>query len=99
MTYQRPLKASDELDRQVLTNRSQAIIWAVGPLNERQEVSFHSDYLKTDRFIEFGRPPAWHCPIPDQEQPDTYTDNDNNANSNQVGFITLFFFYDITISS
>ncbi|KAF7413977.1 hypothetical protein HZH68_002466 [Vespula germanica] len=88
VTYQRPLKASDELDRQVLTNRSQAIIWAVGPLNERQEVSFHSDYLKTDRFIEFGRPPAWNCPIPDQEQPDTYTDNDNNANSNQQLAVT-----------
>nr|XP_050869082.1 protein Skeletor, isoforms B/C isoform X1 [Vespula vulgaris] len=88
VTYQRPLKASDELDRQVLTNRSQAIIWAVGPLNERQEVSFHSDYLKTDRFIEFGRPPAWNCPIPDQEQPDTYTDNDNNANSNQQLVVT-----------
>ncbi|XP_047371594.1 protein Skeletor, isoforms B/C isoform X1 [Vespa velutina] len=88
VTYQRPLKASDELDRQVLTNRSQAIIWAVGPLNERQEVSFHSDYLKTDRFIEFGRPPAWNCPIPDQEQPDTYIDNDNNANSNQQLAVT-----------
>lgn len=68
VTYQRPLKASDELDHPILTNRSQAIIWAIGPLNERQEVSFHSRYLKTDRFIEFGRPPAWNCPMPDQEQ-------------------------------
>ncbi|XP_025266940.1 protein Skeletor, isoforms B/C isoform X2 [Camponotus floridanus] len=68
VTYQRPLRASDELDRPILTNRSQAIIWAIGPLNERQEVSFHSRYLKTDRFIEFSRPPAWNCPMPDQEQ-------------------------------
>ncbi|XP_061941831.1 protein Skeletor, isoforms B/C isoform X4 [Apis cerana] len=67
VTYQRPLKTSDELDRQILTNRSQPIIWAVGPLNERQEVSFHSDYLKTDRFIDFGRPPIWNCPVPDHD--------------------------------
>lgn len=65
VTYQRPLKASDELDRQIRTNGSQAIIWAIGPLNERREVSFHSHYLKTDKFIEFGRPPAWNCPMPD----------------------------------
>ncbi|XP_015181786.1 PREDICTED: protein Skeletor, isoforms B/C isoform X1 [Polistes dominula] len=88
VTYQRPLKASDELDLQVLTNRSQAIIWAIGPLNERKEVSFHSDYLKTDRFIEFGRPPAWNCPIPDQDQ-DTYTDNHSNANNNQQVATTI----------
>ncbi|KAL0103122.1 hypothetical protein PUN28_017449 [Cardiocondyla obscurior] len=67
VTYQRPLKASDELDRPIFTNISQAIIWAIGPLNDRQEVSFHSSYLKTDRFIEFGRPPSWNCPMPDQD--------------------------------
>lgn len=67
VTYQRSLKASDELDLQILTNGSQAIIWAIGPLNERQEVSFHTDYLKTDRFIDFGRPPVWNCPVPDHE--------------------------------
>ncbi|XP_026829942.1 protein Skeletor, isoforms B/C isoform X3 [Ooceraea biroi] len=78
VTYQRSLKASDELDRPILTNRSQAIIWAIGPLNERQEVSFHSHYLKTDRFIEFSRPPAWNCPMPDQEQTSAYTDASSN---------------------
>ncbi|XP_012528510.1 protein Skeletor, isoforms B/C isoform X2 [Monomorium pharaonis] len=80
VTYQRPLKASDELDLPILTNRSQAIIWAVGPLNERQEVSFHSHYLRTDRFIEFGRPPAWNCPMPDQEPSDV----NETASSHQV---------------
>ncbi|XP_066581396.1 protein Skeletor, isoforms B/C [Prorops nasuta] len=83
VTYQRPLKPSDELDRQILTNRSQAIIWAIGPLNERQEVSFHPHYLKTDRFIEFGRPPAWNCPIPDQEQPNPQGDADKKGSSHQ----------------
>ncbi|XP_072755492.1 protein Skeletor, isoforms B/C isoform X1 [Anoplolepis gracilipes] len=74
VTYQRPLRASDELDRPILTNRSQAIIWAIGPLNERQETSFHSRYLKTDQFIEFSRPPAWNCPMPDQEQTSAYSE-------------------------
>jgi len=84
VTYQRPLKASDELDRPILTNGSQAIIWAVGPLNDRQEVSFHSSYLKqqSDRFIEFGRPPAWNCPMPDQES--SHGDVNETASNNQV---------------
>lgn len=70
VTYQRPLKASDELDIPITTNGSQAIIWAIGPLNERQEVSFHSDYLKKDQLIEFGRPPRWNCPMPDNQEQD-----------------------------
>ncbi|OXU29814.1 hypothetical protein TSAR_013407 [Trichomalopsis sarcophagae] len=68
VTYQRPLKASDELDRQIYTNISQAVIWAIGPLNDKGEVSFHSNYLKGDRFIEFGRPPAWNCPVPELQE-------------------------------
>ncbi|KAG7191125.1 hypothetical protein KM043_007157 [Ampulex compressa] len=87
VTYQRPLKASDELDLQILTNVSQAIIWAIGPLNERQEVSFHTNYLKTDHFIEFGRPPAWNCPMPDQEQPSPY-DNNEKGSVNQELVVT-----------
>ncbi|XP_043510947.1 protein Skeletor, isoforms B/C isoform X3 [Frieseomelitta varia] len=85
VTYQRPLKTNDELDHQILTNGSQAIIWAIGPLNERQEVSFHSDYLKTDRLIDFGRPPVWNCPVPDHEHSQIFADNgnDNKAADNQ----------------
>ena len=84
VTYQRPLKANDELDHQIKTNGSQAIVWAIGPLNERNEVSFHSDYLKTDRFIEFGRPPAWNCPMPDQEEAQPFDDNSDKGSSNKV---------------
>lgn len=86
VTYQRPLKASDELDRPIVTNGSQAIIWAIGPLNERQEVSFHSIYLKNDKFIEFGRPPAWNCPMPDQDQISSYGDTSETASNNQVSY-------------
>ncbi|CAL1686319.1 unnamed protein product [Lasius platythorax] len=84
VTYQRPLRASDELDRPILTNRSQAVIWAIGPLNERQEVSFHSRYLKTDRFIEFSRPPVWNCPMPDQEQTSAYGETESGTQVVQV---------------
>lgn len=69
VTYQRSLKPADELDQQILTNRSQAIIWAIGPLNQRDEVSFHSKYTKGDRFIDFGRTAKWNCPMPEAESP------------------------------
>ncbi|XP_011297024.1 protein Skeletor, isoforms B/C isoform X1 [Fopius arisanus] len=83
VTYQRPLGASDELDRQIRTNGSQAIIWAIGPLNERNEVSYHSHYLKTDRFIEFGRPPSWNCPMPEMDQSHTPHEDIPNKGSNK----------------
>lgn len=69
VTYQRPLKASDELDRGIFTNQSQAIIWAIGPLNERNEVSFHSHYTKGDKFLDFGRSAKWNCPMPEGDHP------------------------------
>ncbi|KAJ8933618.1 hypothetical protein NQ314_013908 [Rhamnusium bicolor] len=61
--------ASDRFDHQIFTNKSQPIIWAIGPLNQRDEVSFHSSYLKKDSFINFGRPAKWNCPMPETEQP------------------------------
>jgi hypothetical protein len=42
VTYQRPLKAQDELDIDILTNGTQLVIWAIGPLNSKNEVSYHS---------------------------------------------------------
>ncbi|XP_044727067.1 protein Skeletor, isoforms D/E-like [Chrysoperla carnea] len=68
VTYQRALKPSDKFDRQIYNNRSQAIIWAIGPLNQRNEVSFHSQYLKNDQFINFGRQPKWNCPMPESDK-------------------------------
>lgn len=67
ITYQRPLRASDGLDKTIFTNRSQAIIWGIGPLNQRDEVSFHSHYTKGDRFIDFGRASKWNCPLPETD--------------------------------
>lgn len=68
VTYQRPLKAADSLDLAIRTNESQAVIWALGPLNQRHEVSYHSHYTKGDRFIDFGRQPVWNCPMPESEK-------------------------------
>ncbi|XP_011500407.1 PREDICTED: protein Skeletor, isoforms B/C [Ceratosolen solmsi marchali] len=111
VTYQRPLRMSDELDQEILTNVSQAIIWAVGPLNDKNEVSFHSNYLKGDRFIEFGRPPAWNCPMPelqDQQQSDKqleqqqpianthHLDQDNNGHNI---FLYLFSGYQLAATT
>lgn len=67
VTYQRPLKAADVNDRPIFVNGSQAIIWAIGPLNQRFEVSYHSTFLKKNKLIDFGRQPFWNCPIPDSE--------------------------------
>nr|CAD7199096.1 unnamed protein product [Timema douglasi] len=75
VTYQRPLGAQDELDRAVLTNGSQPVIWAVGPLNSRNEVSYHSITSKVtkvllvpgDLLLEFGRTPRWNCPLPESD--------------------------------
>ncbi|KAG5674929.1 hypothetical protein PVAND_004873 [Polypedilum vanderplanki] len=67
VTYQRPLKAADLYDLSIYTNQSQAIVWAIGPLNQRFEVSYHSQFLKKNKLIDFGRQPFWNCPIPDSE--------------------------------
>ncbi|KAK0162557.1 hypothetical protein PV327_006325 [Microctonus hyperodae] len=91
VTYQRPLIATDELDISIIRNNSQAIIWAIGPLNERNEVSFHSNYLKgSSKLIEFARPPTWNCPMPDVEQHyDSDVLNDKlNINNNSSRFNT-----------
>jgi hypothetical protein len=67
VTYQRPLKAADDFDRPIFVNKTQAIIWAIGPLNQRFEVSYHSTFLKKNKLIDFGRQPFWNCPIPEGE--------------------------------
>ncbi|KAK5644469.1 hypothetical protein RI129_005769 [Pyrocoelia pectoralis] len=69
ITYQRPLRQIDPYDKPIYTNRSQPIIWAIGPLNDRNEVSFHSHWTKKDHFIDFGRPAKWNCPMPETDQP------------------------------
>ncbi|XP_055540426.1 protein Skeletor, isoforms B/C isoform X1 [Wyeomyia smithii] len=68
VTYQRPLRATDHLDLPIFTNASQAIVWAIGPLNQRYEVSYHSQFLKSNKLVDFGRQPYWNCPTPESDQ-------------------------------
>lgn len=70
VTYQRPLKASDRFDLPVYTNRTQAIVWAIGPLNDKSETSYHHKVLRKTRLIHFGRQPSWNCPVPDADRKD-----------------------------
>lgn len=43
----------------------QAVIWALGPLNQRQEVSYHTSRVNREPlFIDFARSPKWNCPSP-----------------------------------
>lgn len=74
VTYQRPLRPSDEFDQQIYTNASQAIIWGTGPLNQRSEVSFHTHFAKKTHLIDFGRPPKWNCPLPENQEVSTTTE-------------------------
>lgn len=88
VTFQRPLKATDRFDLPIVSNQSQAIVWAVGPLNQRQEVSYHSLATRGDRFIQFGREPVWNCPLSesdmkmvDENMEEFYNPNKGNQNT------------------
>ena len=35
LTYRQPLRAVDAYDKVIYTNQSQAVIWAVGPVNKK----------------------------------------------------------------
>lgn len=41
LTYQRPLKAQDENDKSIITNATQAVIWAVGSLDSNNQPTYH----------------------------------------------------------
>ena len=52
-------------DQHVYSDGPQGIVWAIGPLNEQKEVSYH--YNRANRnnfFIDFTRRPLWKCPSP-----------------------------------
>lgn len=67
LTFQRPLRAVDRYDTAILTNGSQAVIWAVGPVNSQGDTSYHSLRLRGDMFVDFGRTPKWNCPLPEED--------------------------------
>ncbi|XP_063880815.1 protein Skeletor, isoforms B/C-like [Scylla paramamosain] len=65
LTFQRPLAAADPTDMPILTNGSQAVIWAVGPVNSQGHTSYHSLRLRGNMIVDFGRTPEWNCPVPE----------------------------------
>jgi hypothetical protein len=84
VTYQRPLKAADPYDQSIFVNGTQAIIWAIGPLNQRFEVSYHTHFLKKTKLIDFGRQPFWNCPIPEHDGKPIIQDTENSASQPQT---------------
>lgn len=80
VTYQRPLKATDEFDLPIIGNSSQAIAWAIGPLNSRYEVSFHNLFSKNTKLIQFGREPSWNCPLSENDMKMIDGGGSNNNN-------------------
>ncbi|KPU79198.1 uncharacterized protein Dana_GF17471, isoform B [Drosophila ananassae] len=69
VTYQRSLAATDRLDLPISVTDAESVVWAIGPLNDYQEVSFHTFYNKHLHQIEFGRQPKWNCPLPEGARP------------------------------
>ncbi|GAB6022740.1 hypothetical protein CHUAL_006836 [Chamberlinius hualienensis] len=69
ITYQRPIAAIDRWDKPILDG-PQAIIWAIGPLNSLNEVSYHTSKNTDDHVIDFGRVPQWNCPQPSVDATD-----------------------------
>lgn len=65
VTYQRSLNATDKLDLPISITKPEAVVWAIGPLNERKETSFHTHYTKRTHYVDFGRQPTWNCPMPE----------------------------------
>ena len=67
VTFKRPqLGVDEEYDQHVYSDGGQAVIWAIGPLNNREEVSYHSIHNYGNTFIDFARTPTWNCPRPDE---------------------------------
>lgn len=59
-------EVDDQYDQHVYSDGPQAVMWAIGPLNDRQEVSYHRLHNQGDMFIDFARTPKWNCPLPDE---------------------------------
>lgn len=55
----------EKYDQHVYSDGPQAIVWALGPINGKGEVSYHKLRTKGDLFIDFARAPQWNCPKPD----------------------------------
>ncbi|KAF8773852.1 Protein Skeletor like protein [Argiope bruennichi] len=66
ITVKRPQVGIDQIyDQHVYSDGPQAVIWAIGPLNDKNEVSYHGALRSEgDIYIDFARSPQWNCPQP-----------------------------------
>lgn len=86
ITFKRPLVAVDDAyDQHVYSDGPQAIVWAIGSLNDRKEVSYHYNRVNRNNFfIDFTRKPKWNCPSPqtsNAEQPEKPADKPTSRSS------------------
>jgi len=79
LTYRQPLNAKDRYDTKIQTNGSQPVIWAIGPVNSKGEVSYHQKRLFGDLYFDFGRIPQWNCPIAGKPNPKSKAKHRNKS--------------------
>ncbi|GIX68217.1 hypothetical protein CEXT_170361 [Caerostris extrusa] len=72
ITVKRPQVGMDQrYDQHVYSDGPQAIVWAIGPLNDKNEVSYHGVMRSEgDVFMDFARSPQWNCPQPADYEPE-----------------------------
>ncbi|GFS78254.1 hypothetical protein NPIL_520601 [Nephila pilipes] len=66
ITIKRPQVGMDQrYDQHVYSDGPQAIIWAIGTLNDKNEMSYKGIMTSEGNvFIDFARSPQWNCPQP-----------------------------------
>lgn len=92
------MQSNSILDVPILLNLSQAIVWGIGPLNERNEASYHTYFTRYSTRIDFGRQPIWNCPSPEGSKTGGESDEDND-DVNQQTDLPNYSTYRVTSSS
>ncbi|XP_067138701.1 protein Skeletor, isoforms B/C-like [Centruroides vittatus] len=65
ITFRRPQLGVDaKYDQHIYSDGPQAVMWAIGQINNRGEASYHKHKTKGNYLIDFFRPPLWNCPEP-----------------------------------
>ncbi|XP_055930349.1 uncharacterized protein LOC129960762 [Argiope bruennichi] len=70
ITFKRPLKAEDKIyDQNIYTDGPQAVLWAVGPIEEGNLPGTPKLHTRGNLLLDFGRDPNWNCPLLNDEGP------------------------------
>ena len=75
-------------DQHVYSDGQQSVVWAIGPLNDRKEVSYHRINSAGDVFVDFARTPKWNCPTPDSDTPLAQTTTTTTSTTTTAAPIT-----------